>query len=206
MKIVVPGESLEQAFQWVRRILLTGGVLALGYCGFVLLDTWIFQQRQNLNLEQALREVPAASSSKVWPAIAVKGLIGRIEIARVGLSAVVVEGTDDATLRRAAGHIKGTAVPGQRGNIGIAAHRDTFFRPLRNVHIDDIVTLTTLKGEYRYRVVSTRVVNPAEVSVLNPSNREILTLVSCYPFFFVGPAPNRFIVRAERLTNRPESP
>ena len=195
MKVLVPGESLKQALQWIRRLLFTGAALTLGYCGFVLLDTWIFQQRQTRNLERLLVDEP--------PAIPVDGLIGRIEITRVGLSAVVVEGTDNATLRRAAGHIQGTAVPGQPGNIGIAAHRDTFFRPLRNVRLNDIVTLTTVRAEYVYRVVSTRVVGPHEVSVLNPSKQEILTLVSCYPFYFVGPAPHRFIVRAERVSERP---
>ena len=152
MQILVPGASLKQALQWVRRLLFTGAALTLGYCGFVLLDTWIFQQRQTRNLERLLVDEP--------PAIPVDGLIGRIEITRVGLSAVVVEGTDNATLRRAAGHIQGTAVPGQPGNIGIAAHRDTFFRPLRNVRLNDIVTLTTVRAEYLYRVVSTRVVGP----------------------------------------------
>jgi sortase A len=190
MKVVVSAESLQRILRWTRRILLTGGALAIGYCGFVLLDAWIFQQRQTDRLERS------PSSTAGQPA---DGLIGRMEIPRVGLSVMVVEGTDKTTLRRAAGHIEGTAVPGQPGNIGIAAHRDTFFRPLRNVRRNDIVTIATVKTEYRYRVVSTRVVRPEEVSVLNPSKQEILTLVSCYPFYFVGPAPNRFIVRAERV-------
>ena len=90
-------------------------------------------------------------------------------------------------------------MPGQDGNVGITAHRDTFFRPLRNIHMDDVITLTTLQGEYRYRVVSTRVVSPEEVAVLDPTGHEILTLVTCHPFYFVGAAPNRFIVRAERI-------
>jgi sortase A len=197
MKVVVPRDSVKQALQWSRRILFTGAVLTVGYCGFVLLDAWIFERRQTRNLER-----PSTSERT---ATAVDGLMARIEIPRVGLSAVVVEGTDKATLRRAAGHIQGTAIPGQPGNIGIAAHRDTFFRPLRNVRLNDIVTLTTSRAEYVYRVVSTRVVSPNEVSVLNPSKHEILTLVSCYPFYFVGPAPNRFIVRAERVTERLES-
>jgi sortase A len=84
--------------------------------------------------------------------------------------------------------------------VGIAAHRDTFFRPLRNVQLDDVITLTTLQGEYRYRVIWTKVVTPKDVAVLNPDGHEILTLVTCYPFYFVGPAPSRFIVRAERIT------
>jgi sortase A len=113
---------------------------------------------------------------------------------------MVVEGTTTTALRRAAGHITGTGMPGVPGNVGIAAHRDTFFRPLRNIRKNDIVTLTTGAGEYRYRVVSTRVVDPGDFSVLNPSDGEILTLVTCYPFYFVGSAPGRFVVRAERIT------
>jgi sortase A len=102
-------------------------------------------------------------------------------------------------LRRAVGHIAGTALPGQTGNIGIAAHRDTFFRPLRNIRRDDVITLTTLGGEYHYRVVSTKIVDPNDVAVLNSDGKEILTLVTCYPFYFIGSAPNRFIVRAARV-------
>ena len=83
----------------------------------------------------------------------------------------------------------------------ISAHRDTFFRPLRNIRQDDVITVTTPLGEYRYRVVSTSVVGPDDVAVLNPTATEILTLVTCYPFYFVGPAPERFIVRAERVAN-----
>ena len=116
----------------------------------------------------------------------------------LGVSVVVVEGTEESSLRRAAGHIAGTALPGQPGNVGIAGHRDTFFRPLRNVRHGDIIILATLRGEYRYHVVSTEVVKPDNVAVLRPNGHEILTLVTCYPFYFVGPAPDRFVVRAER--------
>jgi sortase A len=104
------------------------------------------------------------------------------------------------TLRRAAGYIPDTALPGQLGNIGISGRRDTLFRPLKDIQQNDIITLTTLLGEYRYRVVSTKVVAPSEIAVLDPSENEVLTLVTCYPFYFVGPAPDRFIVRAERVT------
>ena len=188
MKVLVPGESLKQALQWIRRLLFTGAALTLGYCGFVLLDTWIFQQRQTRNLERLLVDEP--------PAIPVDGLIGRIEITRVGLSAVVVEGTDNATLRRAAGHIQGTAVPGQPGNIGIAAHRDTFFRPLKDVRPGDAIELTTPEGRYGYRVEATQVVDPGRIDVLAAQGPPRLTLVTCYPFYLVGSAPDRFIVRA----------
>jgi sortase A len=111
-----------------------------------------------------------------------------------------MEGTDTTTLRRAVGHITATGLPGQPGNVGIAGHRDSFFRPLKHVLQRDVITFTTLSGEYRYRVVSTRVVSPSDVTVLDPSGTEVLTLVTCYPFYFVGSAPDRFIVRAERIT------
>ena len=127
------------------------------------------------------------------------GLVGRIDIARLGVSVMVMEGFDGKTLRRGAGHIPGTALPGQAGNVGISAHRDTFFRPLRNVRAGDVISVTTLDGEYQYRVVSTKVVSPRDVSVLDSTGGEVLTLVTCYPFYYVGAAPERFIVRAVRF-------
>ena len=181
---------------WAQRVLLAGGILMLGYCGFVLLDAWIFQKQENAALERFVPQALVASPAIVGP----DGLIGRIQIERLGISVVLLEGTSVKTLQRAVGHIAGTALPGQIGNVGIAGHRDTFFRPLRNVQARDIITLTTLRGEYRYRVVSTKVVSPESVEVLNSDGNEILTLVTCYPFYFLGSAPDRFIVRAARVT------
>jgi len=112
----------------------------------------------------------------------------------------VIEGDDAADLKLAPGHIPGTALPGQHGNIGIAAHRDTFFRPLRFIRKGDLIGLTTLTGTYRYRVVSTQIVTPDDVQVLGPTKTDTLTLVTCYPFYYVGSAPKRFILRAEPLT------
>jgi len=129
----------------------------------------------------------------------VDGLIGRIEITRLLLSAVVVEGIDKTTLRRAVGHIPGTALPGQAGNVGLAGHRDTFFRALKDVRIKDEVQLATLAGNFNYEVESLRVVDPDNVGVLAPSGHNVLTLVTCYPFYFVGPAPKRWIVRARQV-------
>jgi sortase A len=199
---------LRLTLLWAQRTFFACGILMLGYCGFVLVDMWRFQHREKQDLERLLQErqrVVASSAARESPAsfkavIGPHGLIGRIEVARLSLSVIVVEGTDKTTLRRAAGHIVGTGLPGQSGNIGIAGHRDTFFRPLKDIQRDDIITLTTLGGEYRYRVVSTKVVSPESVEVLRPDGNEILTLVTCYPFYFVGSAPNRFIVRAERVT------
>ena len=175
---------------------LTAAVLLLGYYGFVTVDAWTFEQQESRALVRLLDRQAMPSP----PADATRGLIGRIDIQRLGVSVIVVEGISAKILRRAAGHIPGTALPGQLGTVGISAHRDTFFRPLRNIKQNDMITLTTLRGAYRYRVVSTKIVGPGDVSVLHPSGIEILTLVTCYPFYFVGSAPDRFIVRAERVT------
>lgn len=177
----------------LTNALFGGAILMLGYCAFVMADTWMFQREAKRELVQSV-ETPA-----IAPAPPIKGLIGRIDIGRLGLSVVVMEGTSAHTLRRAAGHIEGTALPGERGNVGISAHRDTLFRPLKDIRQDDIIMITTPAGEYRYRVVSTEIVSPENTEVLNSDGADILTLVTCYPFYFVGPAPNRFVVRAERV-------
>ena len=207
---VVRGRTAMKSVLWAFRVVLfTAAIFMLAYCGFVVVGTWIFQSEQRRQFEQSLRthkeangESPQPSRStspKDLPPAFTKGVIGRIEVPRLGVSVFVVEGTSSTTLRRAAGHIPGTALPGEPGNVGISAHRDTFFRPLRNIRQNDIITLTTLLGEFRYRVVSTAIVNPSDVGVLNQREDEILTLVTCYPFYFVGSAPNRFIVRAVKV-------
>ena len=121
------------------------------------------------------------------------------EIPRLGLATIIIEGSDQATLRRAAGHVPGTALPGQAGNTAITGHRDSFFRPLRNVERDDLIRVTTPRAEYLYRVVSLSIVGPDDLRVLDSDGGETLTLITCYPFHFVGGAPRRFIVRAARV-------
>jgi len=205
MKVVVPKNSLRGILRWAQLVLFACAAVLLGYCAFVLIDTRVFQDRESRDFQHSLDEQRAPLLAKLLkppeipPAPAMNGLIGRIEIARLNLSVMVIEGDDGKVLRRAAGHVPGTALPGRNGNVAITAHRDTFFRPLRNIQMDDVITLTTLQGEYRYRVVSTEVVTPQDVSVLDSTGGETLTLVTCHPFYFVGAAPNRFIVRAERV-------
>jgi sortase A len=206
MRRLVPRQPLQRILRWGQYLLLGGGIAMLAYGGFVLMDARMFQNRERHRLERLMHDQQAANSGAHKtasvagnPPPAIGGLIGRIEIQRLGLSAIVMEGTDNITLGRAVGHIAGTALPGHAGNVGLAGHRDTFFRPLRNIQPRDTITLTTSLGEYRYRVVSTRVVGPHDIAVLDPSANEVLTLVTCYPFYFVGAAPERFIVRAERV-------
>jgi sortase A len=197
VKLIVAGKPLKQVLRWSQRLLLAMAVSMFAWCAYVLVDAWSFQRTEQREFE-GLR-IDRVSAPRAIPPPASGGLIGRIDIPRLDISVVVIEGTGSTTLRRAVGHIRGTALPGHRGNIGISGHRDTFFRPLRNIRRDDVITLTTLDGEYRYRVVSTNIVTPSDVAVLDSDGREVLTLVTCHPFYFVGAAPNRFIVRAERI-------
>ena len=126
-------------------------------------------------------------------------MLGRIEIPRVGVSSLVLEGVTGATLRRGVGHIGGTPLPRLPGNFGLAGHRDTVFRGLKDIRKGDSITLDTLDGTYRYVVDWAQVVDPDDVEVLAVSNQPELTLVTCYPFYYVGSAPERFVVRAHLL-------
>jgi LPXTG-site transpeptidase (sortase) family protein len=126
--------------------------------------------------------------------------IGRLEIPRIGLSAVVMEGDDETTLKAAVGHLPDTAFPWQEGNAALAGHRDTFVRPLRRVQNDDEIRLVTPRGTFRYRATRQLVVDPDELWVLDPSPAATLTLITCYPFDFVGQAPRR--VCCPRRTHR----
>jgi sortase A len=197
-RIFLPAQ-INPVLRWGRNVFLIIGLLALSYVGFALLDARLYQAEQARRFERELKETNLARAES--PAIAVSegSPLGRIEISAVGLTVMVLEGTDEGTLRRAVGHIRGTPLPGQQGNVALAGHRDTFFRELRKIRVNDEITLTTLSGSYRYRVDSTKVVKPEETEVLEDDGDDILTLVTCYPFNFVGSAPSRFIVRAHRV-------
>ena len=179
--------------------------MALGYCAAVFLESKLYQIRESKNFASQLRRKKADKPAQVNSAAPVAalekhGVLGRLEIPRLGLSVMVVEGVDDVDLKRAVGHIPGTALLWDAGNVCIAGHRDTFFRPLRAIRRNDTITVSTLRGTYRYRVVSTSVVSPQDIQVLYPTERDSLTLVTCFPFEYVGSAPKRFIVRAERTS------
>jgi sortase A len=202
---VSPSTRTHSILRWSRNLFLVVGVLILGYCGYVLLDTKLYQANEIRHFQQQVKDfnTATASNGRVQEASFHSSpgkTLGEIELTRIGVTAMILEGTDERTLRRAVGHIPGTPFPGQPGNVAIAGHRDTFFRALRNVREDDEITLMTLGGSYRYRVDSIKVVGPADTQVLDNSGGDILTLVTCYPFYFVGSAPRRFIVRAQRIS------
>jgi sortase A len=119
------------------------------------------------------------------------------------MSMMVREGVDRKTLRLAVGHIPGTALPDHLGNVGVAGHRDTFFRRLEDVKAKDEIDFSTPQGDFKYEVESWTLVDPADVAVLAPSSEKLLTMVTCYPFHYVGNAPKRFIVRARQVAGIP---
>lgn len=133
-------------------------------------------------------------------------LIGRLSVPRLHLSAMVREGVDRDTLQLAIGHIPATALPGQTGNVGVAGHRDTFFRGLKDLRTEDEIQLSTVSGDFKYVVDSLIIVEPEGAEVLAPSSENVLTLVTCYPFSYIGNAPKRFVVRARQVSPRPVPP
>lgn len=126
--------------------------------------------------------------------------IGVIEIPRLGVSSVVIEGDEAAALILGVGHLSDTPLPWASGNSVFAAHRDTFFRPLEYIRPNDIIRFTTRDAELEYAVQATKIVEATDVEVLSPTSTSVLTLITCYPFTYIGPAPKRFIVRAERIS------
>jgi sortase A len=198
----------------VERLLLVIGLVCLGYYGYVSAESALYQAYETRELDAILASASTdrAAATTVWvsPPSAAKPTpapaprprpetgtaLGRLEIPRLGVSAIVRAGSDARTLRLAVGHIHGTALPGERGNVGLAAHRDTFFRRLGEIRQNDLVRLVTREGTFTYTVHATGIVEPRDTWVLSQTGDSALTLVTCYPFRYVGSAPQRFIVRA----------
>jgi len=189
--------------KWLERSLLAFG-LALGlWCAVVLVRA---HQTQNIpppkvTVTQTVLPGTTTSSPAPVPAPARGTWIARLEVPSVTLATTVLEGTDDGTLSRGSGHIEDTPFPGQTGNVGIAGHRDTVFRPLRHIHLGDEMKLTTADRVYHYKISKTLIVTPDDVYVLDPTAQPTLTLVTCYPFDFIGHAPRRFIVQAALVSD-----
>lgn len=189
--------TLARSLQRGSSVFVIFGLAALLWCGASLVRTHLYQKRISAALDRESLHEPLKTVADSVPEAGT--LLGSIRIPRVGVSSAIVEGTDDRTLTLSVGHIPGTAVPGREGNVALAGHRDTFFRGLRNIRNRDEILLTTSRGTHLYEVESARVVAPEDVYVLNDVGRPLLTLVTCYPFSYVGSAPERFIVQAHRV-------
>lgn len=192
---------------WVERVLIAIGCGCFAVVGMRLVEAASFQRAAGQALGRELMatapKATAVADTEVGlvptapPAAPVhSSLVGRLEIPRLDVSVIVTEGDDDTTLARGVGHLPGTALPWESGNVVMAGHRDTFFRPLKNLRDGDAIRLTTPRGTFNYRVVGMEIVEPDDLSVLAPTPIRSLTLITCYPFVYVGRAPERFIVHA----------
>lgn len=173
--------------------LIVGGVALLGQYVWTLHQRSAAQRRAK---EWLIRTTAVNHSASLLP-LRRGDIIGELQIPRLQLSVMVFEGDDAGILSQGAGHIPGTAL--RSGNIGIAAHRDTYFRPLRVIHAHDVITLKTPADTSRYAVTETKIVGPSDIGVLTRAPGRDLTLVTCYPFYYVGNAPERFIVHAQKI-------
>ena len=208
-----------QPIDWPRRLAVlvertawTFGTVCLVTCGALYIDGAAGARNaleRFARLQAAALEHPTAPDLSLWAPERISAWrraltepapppLAVLRIPKIRLEVAVLRGTDDITLNRAVGHIDDTALPGSDGNSGIAGHRDGFFRGLKDIGPEDAIELETLRGKEVYRVEGIWVVEPEDVSVLDPTPRRSLTLVTCYPFYHVGPAPQRYIVRAVR--------
>lgn len=193
---------MRRILSGLQFILFLGGFCVVAFVITITLRAWLFQRA-------ALEELETVSMNDALPAVADDPivelplevrengeLLGRLDVPRLKISQPILEGTAESSLSLGLGHISGTAMPGTTGNIGIAGHRDTVFRPLKDIQISDEIVLSTPFGKKSYHVTLTQIVDPGDVYVLDQDIGDALTLVTCFPFYYVGHAPRRFIVRA----------
>ena len=180
----------------LQVLLLGAGLVLIGYVSSAYLGSaWVRAGFERQLLSSLNRHAP-----KVWAPPPEQGeLIGRLRIDRIGLSAIVLEGVDGKTLGLAAGHVPTTALPGNPGRVTLAGHRDQIFRRLRDVRPGDHIVLETQRGDFHYDVDSLRIVAPTDVAVLASGSKRELQLLTCYPFGFLGRAPQRFVALASQI-------
>jgi sortase A len=184
---------LLQLLRWASTVFLLAGILAGGYAGY---NYFLVRAYQSMETHKFEHRAPLAE-----PHLPVIGeAVGQIQIPRLKLKAIIVQGASEDVLRLGVGHLPDTAMPGEWGNVAIAGHRDRLFRPLREVRQGDIISIETSSGSFQYEVESTFVVAPADVDVLRSTDHHELTLITCFPFEYIGSAPNRFVVRAREVT------
>ena len=184
---------IRYLLRFAEYLFWCAGVLAISYFVFVLASAKLSQAHQAKRLQVLETGPPQMPRRPGDP-------LGKISIPRIGVSAIVEEGVDDSTLRRAVGHFPESRAPGEGGTVALVGHRDTFFRGLARVRLNDLIVVQTPRGTYKYVVVHTAVVPPTDTDVLRSSSQSDLTLVTCFPFHYIGPAPQRFIVQSRRIS------
>jgi len=185
--------NMQASWRVVPRVLTWIGVAALTCAAGATAYAAICQQYLSSQFDRDI----AANQHRIDVVTLDEGaVVGRLEIPRLGISVMVLQGIEADTLRIGAGHVPGTPLPGGDGNVAIAAHRDTFFRKLEGIQTGDRLHVKTARGIFTYRVSATEVVDPEDTRVIESRARSELTLITCYPFVFIGAAPKRFIVHA----------
>lgn len=225
-----PPGGKRVALRWVERSLLVMGVILLAFYAAAHIDGWITSRaalhqldmsRAGKGLDSVAGEEPLPGKDDVdfslWSQQRIRAFLESLslqpapalavlEVDRLRIRVPVFEGTDELALNRGAGWIRGTAKPGEVGNTGIAGHRDGFFRGLMNIRAGDRIELQMQERTVVYRVRGTEIVSPRDIHVLQPRSEPSLTLVTCYPFYYVGDAPQRFIVHATLQSTQPVGP
>jgi sortase A len=197
-----PRRATSKILRVASYFFLAVSFFALGYSVYVVVDAHAYQASEQAKFESNLQK--GTGRPQLPPPVLVEGgVIGEIQVQRLHLKAIVVQGDSHTILRRAVGHIPETALPGEPGNVVLAGHRDTFFRPLRNIKLGDTITLKTTAGDFQYLVESTQVVPASMTEVLDATVVPTLTLITCFPFDYLGAAPNRFVVRARESDPAP---
>lgn len=184
--------------RWTHRFLFLAGGLAISYVALTLLYAKLYQHAASSVLAEQIQAQEQHKVSLVRAAPQEGDVLGQLLIPRLGMSVAVLQGTTTKTLLLGVGHIQGTALPGEPGNIGIAGHRDTYFRGLREIHSGDEIQLQAVDGLARYQVDWVQIVRPDDTAILAPSARSSITLVTCYPFHYIGAAPQRYVVYAHQ--------
>lgn len=185
-----------RTWRWTERILWSAGVVLLGWATISIAGAMRFDREARRDFE-AVAAAPSPPTPMPPPArLAVGDVLGIVEIPRLGFSSIVVEGDSDEVLDVAVGHLPDTPLPWQPGNSAIAGHRDGHFRPLKDIAVGDAIRLRTHHGTFDYTITSTVIVLPSDVSVLKPTPGNTLTLITCYPFTYIGRAPKRFVIHA----------
>jgi sortase A len=197
---VISSRPASRPRRGLERALWAVSAAAGLYLGFVTVDRTLFAQQAARRLEAATLEMQAAPASELAAPVRERGpFLARLEIRSIGLEALVVDGVDETTLRRAVGRMPKSARPGEPGNVVLAGHRDTDFRGLEKVKRGDRIAIHTAEGAFDYEVESIRVVDPSRIEHLAPTDQPSLTLVTCFPFRYIGAAPQRYLVRAREL-------
>jgi sortase A len=192
----------HHALRLAQRACVWLGIVAVAYAGGTAVYAQIAHRYHSSIFDKARAATTVLGTTARAAELRDGDTMGRLEIQRLDMSVLIRHGIEEATLSLGVGHVPATPSPGGDGNVVLAAHRDTFFRRLEGIRVGDRLRILTVGQTYEYVVDSTETVDPEDTRVMESRGRQELTLITCYPFYFVGSAPKRFIVHASPLSGR----